>query len=57
MSVYWMNAKYKGECASCTVNIDPGERILFDTDDHEVRCKRCGERIKPDPKAERGADA
>jgi hypothetical protein len=36
----WMTAKFKGECVSCTRDIDEGERILFDFE----------ERYKPDPK-------
>jgi len=44
----WITAKYKGECCSCTRNIDEGERILFDAEEREVYCSRCGERIKPD---------
>jgi predicted RNA-binding Zn-ribbon protein involved in translation (DUF1610 family) len=46
----WMTAKFKGECVSCTRNIDEGERILFDFEEREAYCNRCGERIKPDPK-------
>lgn len=46
----WITAKYKGECASCTRNIDEGERILFDHEEREAYCSRCGERIKPDVK-------
>ena len=46
----WITSKYKGECVSCTRNIDEGERILFDFEDREARCSKCGERIKPDSK-------
>ena len=46
----WMTAKFKGECVSCTRNIDEGERILYDYEEREARCSKCGERIKPDPK-------
>jgi hypothetical protein len=46
----WMTAKFKGECVSCTRNIDEGERILFDFEERESYCSKCGERIKPDPK-------
>jgi predicted RNA-binding Zn-ribbon protein involved in translation (DUF1610 family) len=46
----WMTAKFKGECASCTRDIDEGERILFDFEEREARCSKCGEKIKPDPK-------
>ena len=46
----WITAKFDSECASCTRNIDAGERILFDFEDREARCSKCGERIKPDPK-------
>jgi predicted RNA-binding Zn-ribbon protein involved in translation (DUF1610 family) len=48
--VNWITAKYKSECVSCTRNIDEGERILFDFEEREVRCSKCGEKIKPDPK-------
>ena len=48
----WMTAKFKGECVSCTRNIDEGERILFDFEEREAYCSKCGERIKPDPKKE-----
>ena len=46
----WMTAKFKGECVSCTRDIDPGERILFDFEEREAYCSKCGERIKSDPK-------
>lgn len=46
----WMTAKFKGECVSCTRNIDEGERILYDYEEREARCNKCGEKIKPDPK-------
>ena len=46
----WITAKYKSECVSCTRNIDEGERILFDFEEREARCSKCGEKIKPDPK-------
>ena len=46
----WITAKFDSECVSCTRNIDEGERILFDFEDREARCSKCGERIKPDPK-------
>jgi hypothetical protein len=46
----WMTAKFKGECVSCTRNIDEGERILFDFEEREAYCSKCGERYKPDPK-------
>ena len=46
----WITAKFNSECVSCTRNIDEGERILYDHEDREVRCSKCGERIKPDPK-------
>ena len=46
----WMTAKFKGECVSCTRNIDEGERILFDFEERETYCSKCGERYKPDPK-------
>ena len=44
----WMTAKFKGECISCTRNIDEGERILFDFEEREAYCSKCGERIKPE---------
>jgi predicted RNA-binding Zn-ribbon protein involved in translation (DUF1610 family) len=47
----WIDAKFKGECASCTRNIDPGERILYDWEEGEAYCSPCGNKIKPDPKA------
>jgi DNA-directed RNA polymerase subunit RPC12/RpoP len=50
----WITAKFDSECAACTRNIDAGERILFDFEDREARCSKCGERIKPDPKKEKG---
>ena len=43
----WITAKFKGECVSCTRNIDEGERILYDYEEREARCSRCGERIEP----------
>ncbi len=46
----WITAKFKSECVSCTRNIDEGERILFDFEERETYCSKCGERIKPDPK-------
>jgi len=46
----WITAKFKGECDSCTRNIDEGERILYDYEEREAYCSKCGERIKPDPK-------
>jgi predicted RNA-binding Zn-ribbon protein involved in translation (DUF1610 family) len=46
----WITAKFKSECCSCTRNIDPGERILYDREEREARCSKCGERVKPDPK-------
>ena len=49
----WITAKFKGECVSCTRNIDEGERILFDFEEREARCSKCGERIKPDPKGKK----
>ena len=45
-----MTAKFKGECVSCTRDIDEGERILFDFEEREAYCSKCGERYKPDPK-------
>jgi len=48
--VNWITAKYKSECVSCTRNIDEGERILFDFEEREARCSKCGEKIKLDPK-------
>jgi DNA-directed RNA polymerase subunit RPC12/RpoP len=46
----WITAKFKYECASCTLSIGPGERILYDYEEREARCSKCGERVKPDPK-------
>lgn len=46
----WITVKYPGECVICTVNIDAGERALFDFDDREMYCAKCGEKIKKDPK-------
>jgi DNA-directed RNA polymerase subunit RPC12/RpoP len=46
----WITAKFKSECCSCTRNIDEGERILYDHEEREARCSKCGERVKPDPK-------
>lgn len=48
--MYWMDSKFPSECCDCTRNIDAGERILYDPEEHEARCSRCGPKVKPDPK-------
>jgi hypothetical protein len=50
----WITAKFNSECCSCTRNIDAGERILYDHEEREAYCSKCGERIKPDPKGKGG---
>lgn len=53
MSTYWMNAKRDGECYECEIEIEIGDRIVYDNTLFRAFCSTCGEEIAGEDPADR----